>query len=69
MKHPLNLPVLLDEIVGYTKADQTIVGVSEPHRAAVARRLVDGLAATPKTSFERGFRLRLDEAARTAPRT
>lgn len=69
MKHPLNIPMLLDEIAGYTKADQIIVGVSEPHRGAVARRLVDGLAAHPQTAFKHGFRLRLDAAARATPRT
>lgn len=68
MKHPLNIPLLLDEIAGYTKADQIIVGVSEPHRGAVAQRLVEGYASTPKSPFEHGFRLRLDEAARTTPR-
>ena len=67
MKHPLNIPMLLDEIAGYIKAEQIIVGVSEPHRGAVARRLIDGLAATPRTSFDRGYRLRLDEIARTTP--
>ena len=67
MKHPLNLPLLLDEIAGYTKADQLIGGVSEAHRGAVAQRLVEGYAATPTSPFERGFRLRLDDAARATP--
>ncbi|MBE7191557.1 MAG: hypothetical protein INR66_03625 [Gordonia polyisoprenivorans] len=67
MKHPLNLPLLLDEIAGYTKADQLIGGVLEPHRGAVAQRLVEGYAATPTSPFEHGFRLRLDDAARATP--